>query len=131
MVKAISECLNRVDNMMFEKSLKCQVKGDLEDIRSHIECKQAEVVSRGKYIEERVAVLSVLSQINHIIERLYSDDTEEELDEQYIKLRQSILEGYEVINTKPEINNEQKFYFKKIEFSKSILLVNLFIRTLK
>ena len=68
-VEPISDCLNRVDNMMFEKRLKCQVKGDLEDIRKHIEWQQADVVSRGEYFEERVAVLSVLSQINRISER--------------------------------------------------------------
>ena len=74
-VKSISECLNRVD-MIFEKILKSQVKSGLDDIRSHLEWKQAEVVSRGEYIEERVAALSVLSQINHRIERFYSNDTE-------------------------------------------------------
>ena len=36
-VKSISECLNRVDDMIFEKNLRCQVKGDLEDIGDHIE----------------------------------------------------------------------------------------------
>ena len=81
-VKSISDCLNRVDNMIVEKSLKCQVKGDLEDIRNHIEWKQADVFAKGEYIEERVAVLTVLSQFNHIIERFYSDDTEKGLDEQ-------------------------------------------------
>ena len=106
-VKSISECLNRVDNMIFEKCLKCLVKGDLEDVRNHIEWQQADVVARVEYIEERLAVLSVLSQINHIIERFYSDVDEEDLDEQYNKLGQKILEWYEVINTKPEINDQQ------------------------
>ena len=106
-VKSTSECLNRVDNMIFEKSLKCLVKGDLEQIRDHIEWKQADVVARGEYIEERLAFLSVLSQINHIIERFYSDDTEEHLDEQYNKLRHRILEWFEVINIKPEIDDQQ------------------------
>ena len=87
-VKSISDCLNRVDNMVFEKILKCLVKGDLEDIRNHIEWQQADAVARGEYIEERLAVLSVLSQINHIKERFYSDDDEEDLDEQYKKLKQ-------------------------------------------
>ena len=36
-VKSISERLIRVDNMTYKKSLKCLVKGDLEDIREHIE----------------------------------------------------------------------------------------------
>ena len=32
---------------------------------------EADVVAKGEYVQERVAVLSVLSQINHIIERSY------------------------------------------------------------
>ena len=107
-VKSISECLNRVDNMIFDKSLKCVVNDDLERIRKHIEWKQADVVAKGKeYIEERQAVLTVLSQIIHIKERLYTDDTDEDLDEQYNKLRQRNLDWYEVINTKPEIDDHK------------------------
>ena len=68
--------------MVFEKSLKCLVKSDLEVIRNHIEWQQADVVARGEYIEERLAVLSVLSQFNHMIEIFNSDDTEEDLVEQ-------------------------------------------------
>ena len=56
-VKSISDCFNRVDNMIFEKSLKCMVKGNLEDVRKHIEWKQADVVARKEYFEERLAVL--------------------------------------------------------------------------
>ena len=105
-VKSFSECLIRVDKMISDKSLKCVVNDDLERIRKHIEWKQADIVAKGKeYIEKRQAVLSVLSQINHIKERLYTDDTEEDLDEQYKKLRQRILDWYEVINTKPEIED--------------------------
>ena len=50
-VKSISECLNRVDIMIFGKSLKCLVKGDLDDIRKQIECKQAGIVDKSDYIE--------------------------------------------------------------------------------
>ena len=49
-----------------------------------------------------MAVLGVLSQINHIREKFYTDDTEEELDAEYKKLRQKILESHEVINTELE-----------------------------
>ena len=47
-VKSTSECLNRVDNIIFEKSVKCLFKGDLEDIRNHLEWKQANFVARGE-----------------------------------------------------------------------------------
>ena len=95
-VKPLTDCLNKIDNMIFDKTFKYLVKDDLELIRNHIEW---EHVATG---EDRFSVISVLSQINHIIERLYSKDTEEELDEQYNKLGQLILDWYETINTKPE-----------------------------
>ena len=52
-VKSNSDCLNRVDNMIFERSLKCTVKDDLEDIKKHIENKQmpfleGSLLKRGK-----------------------------------------------------------------------------------
>ena len=50
-VKSRSECLNRVDIMIFEKSLKCMVNDDLEHIRKHIEWKQADVVAREECFE--------------------------------------------------------------------------------
>ena len=87
-IKSCSDCLNRTVIMIFEKNLKCLVKGNLADKRKQIEWQQADVVARGGYIEERLAVLSVLSRINHITEIVYSDDTEEDLDQEYNKLRQ-------------------------------------------
>ena len=42
-MKSISDCSNRVDNLIFGKNLKCQVNGDLEDIRNHIERKRVGV----------------------------------------------------------------------------------------
>ena len=112
-VQSISDCLNRVGKMIFEKSLKYLVKGDLEDIRKYIERKQANLVARSDFIENRQAVSSVLSQINHIIEKFYSDDTEEDPDFEYNKLRQRMLKWYDVINTKPEINDQKKLISKK------------------
>ena len=103
-VKSTSDCLNRVDNMIFQKSRKCLFKGGLGDIRNHIEWLQADVVVRAEYIKDRLSVLSVLSQVNHIIERFYSDDDEGDLDEQYHNLKQKILEWYEVINTAADKN---------------------------
>ena len=113
-IKSVSECLNRIDNMIFDKSLKYLVKDDLELIRNHIEWQQAVVVAKGEYIQERLAVLSVLSQINHLIERFCSNDSERLLDMQYNKIRHKILEWYDTINTK----SEKYFNFKEIRFNK-------------
>ena len=96
-IKSVSECLNRIDNMIFDKTLKFMIKDDLERMRIHIGLE----TGGGDFIEEKTVVLPKLSQINYIIERLYYD-CEDELDKQYNKLRQLILEWYEEINTKPE-----------------------------
>ena len=121
-VKSIIDCLNRVDNMIFGKSLECQGKSDLEDIRSHLQWQQADVIARGECIEERVSVLSVLSQINHIIEKFYSDGDEEDLDEQYNTLGQKISEWYGVINAEADKNQQivilYNYYFHENEINK-------------
>ena len=94
-VKSISNCLDKIDNMIFDKSLKYMVIDDLELIRNHIKCQQFEIEN----IEERVNILSVFGQINKIIEAFFSNDSEEKLDEQYINIRQRVLAWYEMINS--------------------------------
>ena len=86
----MNECLDKIVNMIFDKSLKWMVIDDLGLIRKHIESQLADVVNK-EYIEDRVDVLSVLSQINKVIERFYSNDTEEKLNEQYNKVKQRVL----------------------------------------
>jgi len=51
-IKSISECLNRIDNMIFDKSLKFMIKDELERIRTHIEWQHANVIAKGEYIED-------------------------------------------------------------------------------
>ena len=104
-VKSISNCLDRIDNMIFDKSLKFMLQDNLELIRNHIEWQQVVCISRGESFEEKIAFLSVIKPINHIIERFYTDDTEEELDVEYNKLRHKILEWFETIITKLENKN--------------------------
>ena len=94
-IKSVSECLNRIDNMIFDKTLKFMIKDDLERRRIHIGVE----VAGGDFIEDRSVVLPILSQNNYIIERLYYD-TEEKLDEHHNKLRQLILEWYEFTSKK-------------------------------
>ena len=50
-VKSISDCLNRIDIVIFEKSLKDIVEGNLDYIGNHIDWQEADVVARGEYIE--------------------------------------------------------------------------------
>ena len=64
-------------------------------------------VCNQKYIEEMVALLSILSQINLIMERFYLDN-ESDIKKQYCDLRKRILAWLEVSNTKPEIDDQWK-----------------------
>ena len=101
MVVSISECLNKIDIKIFDKSSKFFVKSDLEDLGDHIEWKQADIVGSGKDDDkEEMLVSSVLYQIKNIIERFYSNDfndSEEEFDGHYNHLRRNFLEWYELI----------------------------------
>ena len=113
-IKSINECLDRIDNMIYDKSLKYMVIDDLELIRNHIKSEQSEI----KNIEEKVCILSVFGQINKIIEVFYSD--EEKLDEQYNKLRQRVLGWYEMIDTgSPKIDNKFMTLEEVLEKQKS------------
>ena len=118
MVASISACLNKIDSNIFDKSSKNPVESDLEDIRDHIEWKQADVVCRGKDDDkEKMLVLSVLSQINNIIERFYWNafkDTEEEFDGHYNDLRRKLLECYELIDLSLKIINLYEYEKKSI-----------------
>ena len=100
-VKSMCDCLDRIDKMIYDKSLKYMVIDDLELIRNPIRCQQSEI----KNIQKMVCILSVFGQINKVIEVFYSNDNEEKLDEQYNKLRQRILTWYEMINTRSGNND--------------------------
>ena len=117
-IASISECLIKIHKKIFDKSSKFLVGSDLEDLRSHIEWKQADVVCSGKEGDkEKLSVLSVLSQTNNITERFYSDDsndTEEDFDGHYNELRQRFLEWYEVTDGSSKMNNLYEYEKKSI-----------------
>ena len=62
-------------------------------------------------------VLSVVSQINNITERFYSNDfidTEEEFDGHYNDLRRKFLEWYDLIDVSLKMNNLYEYEKKSI-----------------
>ena len=69
--------------------------GNLEDIRGYMLGMYNE-----KYIEEMVAMLAILSQINLILEIFY-------FRQQNFDLRKCLLAWLEVSNTKPEVDTQQ------------------------
>ena len=60
----------------------------------------------GKYIEEMVSMLAVLSQINLIIDR-FCLDKESDIKQLYRDLRKRILAWLKENNTKPEVDNDE------------------------
>ena len=102
-MKSVSDCLNFIDSMIICNIEKHVGIGNLEALRDYMigMCNE-------KYIEEMIALLSILSQINLIIDRFYSDN-ESDIKKQYVTLRKRILARLEVINAKREVDDQQKF----------------------
>ena len=68
-MESISDCLNFIDSMIFCSIEKHVAIGNLEDLRDYMIGMYNE-----KYKEKLVAMLSILSQINLLIDRFYSDN---------------------------------------------------------
>ena len=75
--------------------------GNLEDIRDYIIG-----MYDGKYFEEMVSMLAVLSQINLIIDRFYLDK-ESDIKQLYRDSRKRILAWLKENNTMPEVDNDE------------------------
>ena len=101
--KSISDCFNFIDNLIIcgiEKHIGIE---NLEDVRDYMIR-----MYDGKYIEEMVSMLAVLSQINLIIDRFYLDK-ESDIKQLYRDLRKRILAWLKEENTKPEVDNDDYF----------------------
>ena len=72
--------------------------GNLEDVRDYII-----VVYNDKCNKEMVSMLAILSQINLIIDRLYSDK-EGDIKKHYCTLRKRTLAWLPKSNTEPEVD---------------------------
>ena len=98
-VKSISDCLNIIDNLILCGTEKLIGMGNLEDVRDYMIG-----TYDGKYIEEMVSMLAVLSQINLIIDSFYLDK-ESDIKQLYRDLRKHILAWLRESNTEPEVDN--------------------------
>ena len=99
-MKSVSHCLNFSDSMIICNIGKHAGIGYLEDIHAYMIGMYNE-----KYIKEMISWLSILSQNSLIIDRFYLDN-ENDIKKQYCYLRKRILAWLEVINTKPEIDDQ-------------------------
>ena len=104
-VKSISDCLNFIDNLILCGTEKQVGIGNLENIR---DCMIR--LYDGKYIEEMLIMLAVLSQINLIIDRFYLDK-ESDIKKLYRDLKKRILAWLKENNTMPEVEVDNDEYF--------------------
>ena len=80
-VKSVSDCLHIFDDAIVEKIIDLS---DLENIHQYLLEK-----GRSDFIENRVALANVLSQINSIMEKYFKFD-EEDIKSEYEQLREVI-----------------------------------------
>ena len=102
-MKSVSECLKFIDSMILCSIEKHGGIGYLEDLRNYMIG-----MYNDKYIEEMVAILAILSQINLILERFHLDN-ESDFRKQYCELRKRILNFLHECIAKPEINGQREF----------------------
>ena len=100
-MKSVIDCSNFIDSMILCGIEKHVGIGNLEALRDHMIGMYNE-----KYIEEMVAMLAVLFQVNLIIESFYLDK-ESDIKKQYCNLRKRISTRLEVSNSKPEVDDQQ------------------------
>ena len=94
-MKSISDCLNIIGDVIVENI------GGI----SNLEIVHKYLLEKGQseFIEDRVALSNVLSQINCIIEEYYKFG-EEDIKNEYIQLRKLILFWLIECSTEPEVD---------------------------
>ena len=111
-VKSVSDCLNIFDYALVENSGKYFGILCLENIYKYL-------LENGQsdFIEYRVALSNVLSQVNSIKKNKYRF-AEEDIKSEYIQLRKLFLVWLIECSTKTEVDDQQKFkiYFNKYCF---------------
>ena len=99
-VKSISDCLNIIDDAIVENIGKYIGILSLENIHKHLL-----VIERSDFIENRIDLSNILSQINCIIENRYQF-AEKDIKCEYIQLRKVILVWLLECSTEPKVNNQ-------------------------
>ena len=98
--KSVSDCLNAIDSAMVE-NVRLLSKKNLEEIHNHL----LQFRHTG-YIENNIALMKVLEQINTIIHiySTYKDD--DRFCNEYLEMRKLIIDWVIEYNTKAEIDNQ-------------------------
>ena len=96
-MKSVSDCLNIIDYAIVENIIG---SSDLENIHKYL-------LEKGEsdFIEDRLALSKVLSQINSMIENVYQFP-EEEIKIENVQLRKLIIVWLIECNTKADVDNQ-------------------------
>ena len=97
-VKSVSDCLNIIDFAIVENNIG---SSDLEGIHKYLLEKR-----ESDFIEDRVALSKVLSQIISMVENYYQLP-EEDIKNEYVQLRKLLLVWLIECNIKPEVDDQQ------------------------
>ena len=96
-----TECLNFIDFIILNDIEKHISVGTLENIRNFMLENYND-----KYIEDMISMSAIFSQINLIIDKLYSD-TECDNKKLYYDLRKRILDWLDENNSKLEVDDQE------------------------
>ena len=110
-IKSLNECLDIIDQLAYDGGFLGVIRSNLKLIREYIKQSHHDL-SDGEYIQEGVAYLNTLAQINIMINMSYSSIH----DENYEILRNKILDWYDLIITHNDDDdeNENKDLIKEI-----------------
>ena len=100
-VKSVSDCLNIIDRAIVENIIG---SSDLEDVHKYLLEK-----GQSDFIEDRVALSIVISQINSMMENYYQFP-EEYIKNEYVQLRKLILVWNVIQSLELMINNNFLIY---------------------
>ena len=99
--KTLSYCLSSVDFAIVE-NVKLLSTKSLEDIHNHLL-----KLRRTVYIENNIALLNILTQINCIIDNFLSYDDDKSFYNEYVELRKLIIDWVVECDKKAEVGNQQ------------------------
>ena len=100
-MKSVADCLNFIDTVILSDIGKYACIGKLEDVRDYVLSDY-----KNKYVEDMVALNKILSQINIIIDKFYSDK-EDNVKSENQYLRNFILAWLRVTKVENDYDSDE------------------------
>ena len=123
--QSLSDCLSSIDFAIVENVQLLSIKS-LEDIHNHFLR-----FRRTGYIENKFALSNILKQINCIVDNFSSYEDDESFYNEYVEMRRLIIDWVVECDKEAEVNDQEYCVSMRIELYKWLLLVNMFMITLK